>query len=136
MGDVDLAGGIDVHYGTEPERARRRGPQLTLVPLLVEVASVALASPGPVTGPSQLDGHDAVHLDAPARQRPRDRYRVIEPGAVQHRTWAVPRNTLHCEHRSPAEPLRLGHGLRMAEAVHEGFLDLVFRQQRQAHLSG
>jgi len=83
------------------------------------MASVALPSPGQVTGTGYLCRHYAVHPDEPAWQRPRDGDRVVEPSAVQHRTWATPSDTEHGENRRPAEPLGLGDGLRLAEAVHE-----------------
>jgi hypothetical protein len=55
------------------------------------------------------------HLDEPTRQRPRDRDRVIEPGAVQHRTRAVPSNTERGENR---QRLQIGtHTLRRPGAT-------------------
>ena len=76
-----------------------------------------------------------MHLDKAARKRARQGERVVEPGAVEHRPWAGAGGAQHREHRGLAEALGGGHRLWLAKPLHEGFLDLILGQQRQAKLA-
>lgn len=51
---------------------------------VIEVACMTVAGAGP-TDPRQVQRDGAVHLDEPAGKRARQRQRVVEPDAVQHR---------------------------------------------------
>ena len=113
-----------------------RARTLLVAALAIEMTGLTVAGPGPVPGPGQLERNGAVHLDEPAGKRARQGKRVAEPGAVEHRPRAGAGGAQHHEHGGLAEAPGGGDRLGLAEPLHEGFLDLILGQQRQAKLGG
>jgi hypothetical protein len=134
LGDVHRAGGVDHDDRTQPQRTRWLGPEFLVAAGVIEVTWMTVAGAGPVPGPGQLKRNGAVHLDEAARKGTCQGERVVEPGAVEHRPGAGAGDAQHHEHGGLAEELRGGHRLWPAKLLHEGFLDLIFGQQRQAKL--
>jgi hypothetical protein len=136
LGNVYRTGGIDHDDRAEPQRAGWFTPQLLVAACAIEMACVTVASAGPVPGPGQIQRNGAVHLDEPAGKHARQRERIAGPGAIQHRAGAGTDGAQHRGHGGLAEALRGGHRFWPARALHEGFLDLVLGQQRQAQPGG
>ena len=126
LGDVNRTGGIHLSNRAAPEGAGWFTPQLFVAGGGVKVAGVTLVGAGLVRGFGQIQRNGAVHLDELSGKRSRQQGRVVKPRAVEHCPGAVMGGAQRREHGGLAEPLRLCHRLRAAQAIHQGFLDLVF----------